>query len=184
MRIFYLFWIHDTLQNDKVQFVQFEAQYTEAMRFIDGWLRIYSLVKTNDANLKNTPMYQNVCQKYNKIVENMKYLKTKRDHIVRLPGINETTDYRNILSRTQVEEAFRHVVGPNGVPRDEYILAGRGECRTGQVVKIKVNENQYALKLPIEHDGIKMRDIISELKNESRVYRRLLLMYEIKEFYL
>ena len=87
-----------------------------------------------------------------------------------VPPLYEVSKYNNSITKEQIEEALKTL---------ENVIAKPGECRTGKVVKIIVNGTPYALKLPCQQsNGPELDTIIYELKNESRVYKRLKLLYE------
>lgn len=145
---------------------------------IVGWLRISSFLNDDSNCAKYPDVYKQLREKHEMIIENINQLREARNKAVLLPEINEMFKFENLISREQVEEAFARAM------RDERnVIADLGDCRTGKVVKIMVDKKPYVLKLPLEHTfKIELDNVISKLRNEYNVYKRLKSMYAAYKF--
>lgn len=142
----------------KLHVVEYRCDFKTGLNLIHKWLNFMF----KSSNMRGTKKLRDLRKKlinYNKRLKE----RAKNLMILREPVSLKDYKYENRISANDIINAFssRSIISKHS--------------RTGVVYKITINEDHYALKIPKKDRD----DLVYELENEARIYKRLAYMYII-----
>lgn len=165
--------ILDQQTNDQIDIVEYRVQSSSIKGFdlLHKWLYLIQSMRFRKFEQSMPKSTENRFSWYNKIKTVNKFLSKRSKEISRLklPTIDNdrlTTVYSTPkISHEQIVNAYN----------EEEIICDRS--RTGIVYKIKIDDKPYALKVPKNDKPVKFAELIKELNDEVRIYKRLESLY-------
>jgi hypothetical protein len=148
----------DEEKDAKLHILEYRCDNKTGLNLIHKWLNFMF----KSCNMRGTKKLRDLRKKlinYNKRLKE----RAKNLMILREPVSLKDFKYENRISANDIINAFssRSIISKHS--------------RTGVVYKITINEDHYALKIPKKDRD----DLVYELENEARIYKRLAYMYII-----